>query len=512
MIFNSYSIVFFQKISLRRIILYVIINFNENNKKWGKNMTNKRFNIFLGIISLVAAVLYFLLCQGDLVWMDEAYTFGMIRRSYSDMCAVTALDVHPPLFYILLKTFALPFSNKLLAGKIFSVIPYVILIIFGGVQLRKLFSGRAGIAYGILFLTFPFMLKYAVEVRMYSLAALFVFINAVYAYRAYVFNTKKDWVLFTLFGLLSAYTHYFSLASTGIVYAILFIAIIAKRRELFMSWLLCSLVTVILYLPWFKFFIDQLKYKIDNEYWIEPITLKTLKSYFADVFGVDGQFVSAIASFCVSAVMIAGLSKSRKGDRPPLILAASVPVITLLAGLIASWIIRPVFVIRYLLPSVPLLIAAMAVGLSDINSRTVRTVLVLAAVVFGALSYSVAYYDRNTHFEDRIDSDFYLRNNDCDAYIVTVDTPQPPGHTETVLAYYETEKPIYQVIENYGYYPFENFRYIDDFNSDNYDRVILFLAEGKDIPDFITNDYECEYRETATSLWIMADVYLLTKH
>ena len=60
----------------------------------------RNFKHCLAFIIFAAAVIYGLLCQGDLVWMDEAYSFGMIRRSYADMCAITALDVHPPLFYI----------------------------------------------------------------------------------------------------------------------------------------------------------------------------------------------------------------------------------------------------------------------------------------------------------------------------------------------------------------------------------------------------------------------------
>lgn len=474
-------------------------------------MTNKRFGICLTVIAVAAAVLYGLLCQGDLVWMDEAYTFGMIRRSYSEICAITAQDVHPPLYYLMLKAFAAPFGNKLLAGKIFSVIPYVVLIFFGGIQMKKLFKPKAGLAFGLLFMFSPFMLAYGAEVRMYSWAALFVFANAVYAYRAYRFDTYKDWTLFTLFGVLAAYTHYFALASVGIIYAMLFFAAIIKKRSLLKRWIIFSLITVLAYVFWLGFFIEQLKYKIDNEYWIEPITLKTVKTYFLDLFGVGGKMVSAVCVAAAYAVMLCGIAKEKKGDRLPILLGGAVPFLTLLAGLAASWIIRPVFVIRYLLPSIPLLIGAAAVGVSNIDSKTIKIAVAAASVAMGCYAYADAYYDRNTHFENRMDDEFYAQNSDCDAYIVTVDVPQPPGHTETVLAYYEKEKEIYQVVENYGYYPFENFRYIGDFDSDNYDRVILFLAQGKEVPREYKEVYDCEYRGTTTSLWIMTDVYLLKK-
>ena len=470
---------------------------------------DRHFRLVLFLVCLFGAAAYLLLCQGRLVWMDEAYTFGMIRRSYKDMCAVTALDVHPPLFYILLKAFSTPFPDKLLAGKIFSVIPYIIIMVFGGVQFKKLFNAKTGVWFALLFLLFPFMMTYAVEVRMYSVSALFVLVNAVYAYRAYYYNRKSDWAIFTASGLCAAYTHYFALASAGVIYIMLFFAAAVKKRELLKRFFVCAAVTVVLYLPWLRFFLVQLKYKIDNEYWIDPITLKTLKSYFFEIFGIDGGGVAAFAVLGAFCVMIAAAFKGGKGRVA--VLGICVPLATTLVGLIASVIIRPVFVIRYLLPSIPLFIAAAAIGLGCINKRIVGIILIAAVAVVGVVNYGVVYADKNTHFEKRLDDAFYARNSDCDAYIVTIDVPVAPGHTETVLAYYEHEKEIYQVIENYRYYPFENFRYIEDFDPDKYDRVILFVAEGKEVPEEYRQIYDCEYRESTTSLWIMTDVYLLTK-
>ena len=467
---------------------------------------DRHFRLVLALVCVLGAAAYALLCQGRLVWMDEAYTFGMIRRSYSDMCAVTALDVHPPLFYILLKAFSTPFADKLLAGKLFSVIPYVIIMIFGGVQFKKLFDAKTGVWFAVLFFFFPFMMTYAAEVRMYSVSALFVLINAVYAYRIYLDGKRADWVIFTLSGLCAAYTHYFALASAGIIYIMLFLAAVTKKRELIKPFFVAAAVTVIAYLPWLRFFLVQLKYKIDNEYWIDPITLKTLKSYFFEIFGDGASAFAVLGAFCV---MIAAAFKSGRGK--VVLLGIGVPFLTLAVGLIASFIIRPVFVIRYLLPSVPLLIAAAAVGMGCINKRIIGIILIAAVAVVGAVNYGVVYADKNTHFENRMDDAFYQRNSDCDAYIVTIDVPVSPGHTETVLAYYEKEKEIYQVIENYGYYPFENFRYIEDFDPDKHDRVILFVAQGKEIPEEYRQIYNCEYRESTTSLWIMTDVYLLTK-
>ncbi len=473
---------------------------------------DKYFKWLMLAICTVGAGLYLLLCQGDLVWMDEAYTLGMIRRDFFDIWKITALDVHPPLYYFLLKAFAMPFSNEILAGKLFSAVFTVITMVFGGVQLRKLFNAKTGIIFSFLFIFFPFLVTYGVEIRMYAVGGFFVFANAIYAYKAYLTNSKKDWILFTIFGLCAAYTHYFALVSAGVVYGLLFVAAIIKNRKLLKWWIICAVATVVLYIPWLQNFIVQLQYKIDNEYWIDPITFKTVISYFREMFGIDAEGYSAIGIFTAFVIMFIGVAKSGKTKGMAVVMSVLVPLLTLAVGLGASFAVRPVFVVRYLLPSAPVLVAGAAIGLASIDKKVVTAVLAIIVAICGSVNYVYAYKDKNTHFENRFDTAFYERNNSCDAYIVYIDRNDiSPGHTETVLAFYEKEKPIYQVIENYGYYPFENFRYIEDFKSDNYETVTLLIAEGKDIPQELLNKYNAEYKETATSLWIMADVYTLTR-
>lgn len=477
-----------------------------------KTFFDKYYKWLMLAVCTVGMALYLLLCQGDLVWMDEAYTLGMVRRSFTDIWQITALDVHPPLYYFLLKIFSYPFTNEILAGKLFSAVFTVATMLFGGVQLKKLFNGKTGVIFAFLFMLFPFLVTYGVEIRMYAVGGFFVFANAVYGYKAYLTNSKKNWILFTFFGLCAAYTHYFALVSAGVVYGLMFLVAIIKKRELIKPWIICAIITVAGYIPWLQNFIVQLQYKIDNEYWIDPITWKTVGTYFSEIFGIDGKMISAIGIFTAFAVMLIGVAKSGKNKGMAVLVAVLVPVLTLAVGLLASFLVRPVFVVRYLLPSAPVFVAGCAIGMASVNKKAVTAVLAVIVAVCGAVNYVYAYKDKNTHFENRFDTAFYERNNDCDAYIVYIDRNGiSPGHTETVLAFYEQEKPIYQVIENYGYYPFENFRFLGDFDYDTYDTITLLLAEGKEIPEELLARYNAEYKETATSLWIMADVYTLTR-
>ena len=326
-------------------------------EKWNE-LIKKRFWWLFGIICLGSLAGYLLLIGGKYVWADEAYTFAMIKHSFSEIWKITAADVHPPLYYFYLKIFTFPFGYSLISAKIASLLPFVFIIAFGGIQFRKLFDEKTALLFMALFFLFPFSLLYAVEIRMYSLAAAFVFANAVYAYRCFLFGNKSDWVFFALFGVASAYTHYFALLSTGIVYGLLLIALIVKQKKKVRSWILMSAATIVLYLPWLKAFIEQLIVKVNEEYWIPAIGLKTIFGYAHSIFNAGGmELFFVFFAFAFLCLLIGVLASGKKENVWLSVCMLLVPVGTIGIGILASWLVRPVFVIRYLIPAIPILIA-----------------------------------------------------------------------------------------------------------------------------------------------------------
>lgn len=68
---------------------------------------NKR-NVLNYLLYLYAFIL--LVCNAvraldNVFWTDEVYSINMAQMSFSQMIATTALDVHPPLYYILLQIY-----------------------------------------------------------------------------------------------------------------------------------------------------------------------------------------------------------------------------------------------------------------------------------------------------------------------------------------------------------------------------------------------------------------------
>jgi uncharacterized membrane protein len=81
--------------------------------------TKKNYRIIYTLACFVSACIYISLAFKKTIWMDEAYTFGLIRNSFSFIWEKTAQDVHPPLYYFLLKIFTMPFGYNLFMARIF---------------------------------------------------------------------------------------------------------------------------------------------------------------------------------------------------------------------------------------------------------------------------------------------------------------------------------------------------------------------------------------------------------
>jgi uncharacterized membrane protein len=77
--------------------------------------------IFLTLIVL-SAVFYFNNILFSDLWSDEVYTKAMVTSSISDMFSLFRNDLHPPLYFIVLKVFTSLFGSGAISLRAFSVI------------------------------------------------------------------------------------------------------------------------------------------------------------------------------------------------------------------------------------------------------------------------------------------------------------------------------------------------------------------------------------------------------
>lgn len=202
------------------------------------------------------------------LWFDESYSVGLARHTFGEIWLIGGHDVHPILYYWMLRIVYLITGGTIMAYRIFSVIPIAIMIILGYTHIRKDFGEKTGFIFSFLSAFLPEMAQYAIEVRMYSWAILAVTILAIYAYRLTKEDNTKNWIIFGLSSLASIYLHYYGLMAAGLINVFLLIYLIVKRRKKGIIFIISfGILQGLAYLPWLVNFATQLS-NVSSGYWI----------------------------------------------------------------------------------------------------------------------------------------------------------------------------------------------------------------------------------------------------
>lgn len=286
--------------------------------------------------------------------------------------------MHPVLYYFVLKILNLIFGSNILVYRLFSIIPLAILGIIGFTHIRKDFGEKVGLLFSFLILFLPGITRYATEIRMYSLAMLFVTITAIYGYRLYKDRfSNKNLIIFGIFSLASAYTHYYGLMAAGLINLAIFIYLIKQikqRKTEFIKFISCTIIQVIFYIPWLVFFVSQVK-GVSNGFWIG--------FYFPDTL-IDAMIVPFMGSYVNRSIAIIVTTLlytfsmyllykeyKEKNEIKPGVLAGIGYLAVIIAACIVSIIMHPILIDRYLLVVMGLLAFFIAFSLSKQKNKNI---------------------------------------------------------------------------------------------------------------------------------------------
>lgn len=458
----------------------------------------------LYILSAIGILTMLFTATNEYIWADEAFSLKLIRHSYQDVILLTAQDVHPPLYYIVLKFFVqigdwLHLSDKYM-GSILSSVPTVILMVISLTMIRK----RWGLFPSSIFIfCVTFMsncLTYGTEIRMYSMGMLFVTLTYIVAYEIMLNRRLRDWILLLIFGLGAAYTHYFACIPVAIIYGYLLLWTIFKDRAQFKKWLLISLATFILYFPWLIIVLKQVS-QVNDAYWIGEITINTIKWYIQYTLSVNNKNLSsliAIVYICVLVKVILDKNKITE-EKSYTLMGCLVPVLTILIGVLVSWLMRPIFVERYILPSLGCFWLCFAIGMNSLQVKRIGYHLILILLLcLGGINYN-AYLTTEKHQNDamnKVNAVFTEQVNEETVVLTDSD------HIQATLSYY-----LPQTIYIYSSHSSDYFQSVNELmkavytNTDNIDTNLLMeeLLNGKTILYWDTGGKDELYNELQES-------------
>ncbi len=173
----------------------------------------KYFVVFVFLGSVIGINTYFLLHQS--IGLDEAQSIWIVTKPMGAMLQLTAQDVHPPLYNLLLHYWLLIFGTDISVARILSVIFFVFTIPFLFQMSKESSNSRVAFLTVILFSLSPFILWYSSEARMYSMLAFATAANSLYFLRMFRTRGDKGGLGFFITAAFGLYTHYFFILLLG---------------------------------------------------------------------------------------------------------------------------------------------------------------------------------------------------------------------------------------------------------------------------------------------------------
>lgn len=285
---------------------------------------------------------------------------------------------------------------------------------------------------------------------------------------------NKHWLLFWVYGILTAYTQYYACVAVIAIYIVLFVFFVVmahkgktekpfcKKRHIHKEqskeqkailtkapvkgWkaehtteqetgriagkcigkvLLCAGLSVLAYLPWLPFFFSQVR-TVSSSYWIQPLTWKSIfgcmKYIFLPVsYTVKKNYVLACVMILLfGAAFLYSFLMKRKDARGRFFLLTGlwIAVFTTLIGFVCSILNRPIFVYRYLIPCLGAMWLVAAVVLWDFIEKNWGILLFVPFLLSGYSNMQGFYGEENKKIAEMKATQSFLADFPKDAVVL----------------------------------------------------------------------------------------------
>ncbi len=386
-------------------------------KNWGNKLMAWPH---IDVAMLLSAILAYLGLVGARlatwsIWFDEAFTAYITRFNVSEIAHYTGNDMHPPLYYWLVKGWTSIFGTDEVGFRSFSMVFGVVTIILGFVLLKKLFNRRTAILGAWLLALSPMLIRFGEEARMYTLVAA-IALGATYVlFRAMATNSRKYWVTYGLLLVAGMLTHYF-IALVWLshwVWRWIKLRIDGVRGKKLAknffdaSWIWTHVLAVGIFAFWLPTAIHQFSV-LQAGFWIPTISADTFTNYLTNILMyLDHNKVESWLVLLYFAIVVGSIvllyrmyrNIESKKDRQNILLISCLAVVPPLILLLLSMPpLTSSFIDRYLMPSIVALTLLLAVAVMYSKKKRakptwlplVMTILIL--VSFGIGIDRVYYY------------------------------------------------------------------------------------------------------------------------
>lgn len=317
------------------------------------------------------------------LWHDEAFSALYLRYPFAEMMHRIALDVHPPLYYLVLRAWSYAAGQSLPSLRVLSIIFGVLTIWAAYIFVRAAFrSTRLALLAALFVAINPFQIQYALEARMYTLGTFLALWSSYFLIRAITRQEErggfnKYWLAYAITAAAAFYTHYyliFTIAAQGLY--LLVYAAKSRSIKILLAGAGAYAIVAAFYLPWLPTLLKQIT-RVQGGYWIPPADIWSVPgTVWKMVFGGQGApHLWLLATSAVSLfVVIFFLRKNHSFSKWLVAAGLLVP----LAAAIALSLRTNIYLDRYFVFASVFFSILIALAFWQVSRRLLRFGLVLA--------------------------------------------------------------------------------------------------------------------------------------
>lgn len=377
-------------------------------------MMQKNEKVLLGVVFLFVLAIRVALIDQKNLWFDEVFSWHISQSSFYEIVVRTTNDIHPPLYYFILKIWTFVFGDSVFVLRVLSALFMSFSVFFIYAICKKFLTVKESFFVLLLYAVSPLNLYYSQEARMSALN-LFLNIGAVY-YFIKLQEMHLPWrrifrfpvfYLFIFFEAAALYTHYFSFF---ILVSLILYLLFHFRKQIKNAFPAASYFgfVALLYVPWVPTMIEHMK---RGQAWRQKQgtiqVLQELLNYLKDLsMGLyyhyaDLRFVEVLTWIMILVtiilVVLAALRKNQKTELSYNLIIGMCFAVTILLAVIISFNQKIEFY-RYLSILVPYVSIITVYQFSKFNKPVITYLLIMIISVINCLG--IYWHFRNDFKND----------------------------------------------------------------------------------------------------------------
>ncbi len=365
------------------------------NSEMTRKSTDSLYSVALLVTAGIVLLNVFLRFFADSpIWLDEAISASIAEKGPGGLVEALRHDGHPPLYYLLLHWWSVivgdsDFALRAMSG-VFSVSS--LLLIYRFTQ-RFTDNWSRLFVVGVL-ASSPFAIRYATEVRMYSLLVLLILAAHLLIDKAWRESTPGRLFAVSCVTAALLYTHYWSLFLIFSLCLVLLAGVLRGKDETVeksKKLLLAVVIGIASFLPWLPVFMEQLAHT--GTPWSDAPRPTVVAALALESYGGGRGSEALLVAVVIVALAALGLFSRKERLEEELIvvlgptchgflkISAVIGALAVLLGVLVSLLFDSAFQGRYGVFAFIPLVLAVGAGLSQLPRRTGMVLLVALSLI-----------------------------------------------------------------------------------------------------------------------------------